>query len=222
MTKSITKVCPICNSTFVPTNNRQKYCSTAECYRIVNNERAREYARQRRVKEAADNTRRANVLRNCGMDNMEISKRLNLRSDTIMRLIGPTPEGVGNGYNSAKDIPRKKKLTKGERLIPEMLKLREKNYTNAEISRLVGLCERSVRTNIGKQPEHISMATRIVAAQKRKLNAMRREIIAGNLANNIPCKTVAFVTMEAPSKTKKNNAGIAGNTAIIPALNKAI
>lgn len=163
MTKSITKVCPICNSTFVPTCNRQKYCGSAECMAIVHNEHAKK-------------------------------------------------------YNAKKD----KKLTKGKRLIPEMLKLREKNYTNAEIARLVGLHVTNVFKHIGKQPEHITMATRIVAAQKRKLNAMRRGIIAGNLANNIPCKTVAFVTMEAPSKTKKNNAGIAGNTAIVPALNKAI
>lgn len=163
MTKSITKVCPICNSVFVPTGKHQKYCGSAECLAIVRNE----YVKK---------------------------------------------------YNAKKD----KKLTKGKRLIPEMLKLREKNYTNAEISRLVGLHVTNVFKHIGKQPEHITQATRIIAAQKLRLNAMRREIIAGNLANNIPCKTVAFVTMEAPSKTKKNNAGKASNTAIIPALNKAI
>lgn len=76
--------------------------------------------------------------------------------------------------------------------IPLMEKLRKRGYSNADIGKITGFCEKSVRAYIGVQPDEITLASyRSAGAKRRFRNTAQKNMPAR--AENKPIPAVADV-----------------------------
>lgn len=80
-----------------------------------------------------------------------------------------------------------------EYYIPLMEKLRKRGYSNVDIGRITGFCEKSVRAYIGVQPDEITLASyRSAGAKRRFRNTAQKNMPARENDQPIPAVAEAL------------------------------
>ena len=123
------------------------------------------HVRREREFTACDR-RDCEILRERGMDNLAIAQQLGMNTRRVMELVGPTPAGVGQGFDALRD----KRAAEKAALRKNCLAMRNQGYGNQYIAQALGVSRTLVYQLIGGA---VNSKYGKISAQKDEMEAMR-------------------------------------------------